>query len=143
MYCTQADILKRIDENTLLGLTAENPGDTEIDTAKVSEAITDADNIINSYAAKRYTVPFATVPGYIKTLSVDIAVYNLYTLKPTTFEADSSVKDRYDNAIKFLKLLADGKVTIGDIPEPTASPLTGGSFSADERVFKRSTMEDF
>lgn len=143
MYCTQDDILTRIDEAALIELTNADPDATTVDSAKIAQAIAEADSTIDSYAAKRYTVPFDPVPAYIKNLSMDIAVYNLYTLKPTTFEENASVKDKFTNAIKFLVLLAKGEVTIGSIPEPSASPLTGGSFTANRRVFSRRTMRGF
>jgi phage gp36-like protein len=56
----------------------------------------------------RYTLPLSPVPDVLEKLACDIARYQL--LENTEKEI---VKERYDNAIRFLKDVAAGKVTLG------------------------------
>ena len=63
-YCTLANILARIDEATLITLTDE-AGAGEVDAAKVSAAIADADATIDAYCQGRYTIPLSHVPQKI------------------------------------------------------------------------------
>ena len=77
-YCTLTNILNLISEATLIALT-DDAGAGEVDDAKVAAAIADADATIDSYCQGRYTIPLSPVPSKIVQISVDIAVYNLYS----------------------------------------------------------------
>ena len=75
-YCVQADIEKMIPTLELAELTTETGSTPRC--RQCDEAIAKADAEIDSYVGVVFTVPFATTPARIKSLSEDIAIYYLY-----------------------------------------------------------------
>jgi phage gp36-like protein len=72
-------------------------------------------------------------------MAADLAIFNLYSRRqgpPDHWQA------RYDNAIKMLAMIRDGKIGLG-----VADPESGDSDSAEvvsvERVFTRDTLKNF
>ncbi len=139
MYCSKADIQKRVSDTDLIELTTEDAQAQVPDDDIIDEAIEAADEEIESYAAARYNVPFSPVPGRIMDVSRDIAIWNLYARRPA-IETPEVIKDRYKSAVKWLEKLNAGKVTIGDSPEPAESETVGGQVSQNDRVFTRDTL---
>ncbi len=141
-YCTLSDIEKLIPQDTIIQLTDDE--DTgSVNQARVDEAIAQADSIIDSYCGTRYSVPFSTVPDIVKTLSVDIAIYNLYSRRVE--EIPETRDQRYRNAIRQLEGIARGTISIGEDPEP-AVHSEGGSESnktTNDRIFTRDKLEGF
>ena len=77
----------------------------------VSRAIENADATINRYCGKVVSVlPFDPVPTDIRQLSVDLAIYNLFSRRGKPTENDIRV---YDNAIKTLEKIAKGLISFG------------------------------
>lgn len=138
-YCTETDILKQISEEDLIGLT-DDTGFGQVDEAVVEEKIQDADSEIDSYCKKKYEVPFDPVPDIVNKLSVDIALYNLYSRRQNLL--NEVVTKRYDDAIKFLKDVARGLAEITDVPPPATDSDQVGKFQANDRIFTRESMED-
>ncbi len=138
-YCTQSDILEQLDETTLTELT-DDAGEGEIDEDKVDRAIADADATIDSYCRSRYTVPLDPVPGLVRSISVDIAIYRLYLRRRG---APDHRKERYDEAVRFLKDVSNGRARFDD--EPPARTDTGDSVDIDynDRIFTRDKMSGF
>ena len=133
-YATKADLDKRVTQDELIRITDE--GDLGVvDTDKVDAAIEAADLEIDTYLGKRYTLPLATVPAILTSISVDLALWNLYSIA----DADGMPKtrqDRRDNAIKLLVMLSSGEISLG-----ATDPLVGqASFNAEERIFTRGSM---
>ena len=77
-YSTIDDIRKLLPEMELLALTDDESLGT-VEQGRVDEAIAQADAEIDSYCAVRYSVPVTPVPAMLRKLSVDIAVYALYS----------------------------------------------------------------
>ena len=140
-YCFVSDILGRIDDAELMRLT-DDDGMGSADTAKIQEAIDDAQAEIDSYCAKLYSVPFSDpVPAMIVKICKDIAVYNVYSLKNA---ADDDVESRYNRALKFLLSISKGLVKIGAGEPSTVSD--GGPESlkpASDKTFSLKSMEGF
>jgi len=138
-YCVEADIDKLIPEQELAELTAES-GSTP-DSGVVSEAIAKADAIIDSYCGKQYVVPFDPVPEIIESLSVDIAVYRLYLRRRVV---PDPARQRYEDAIIFLKDVSKGNAIIGttDSPPDTAAGSNDVQLECEDRIFTRLTMYD-
>jgi phage gp36-like protein len=142
-YCAQTDIIKIIPEDTLTQLT-DDEGTGQMNAARVAEAIASADATIDSYCATRYAVPFAPAPAVVKKLSVDLAIYDLYSRRVE--EIPAARADRYKNAIRVLEGIAKGTITLGLDPAP--APSSEGSSAAcnktsDDRVFTRDKLEGF
>jgi len=141
-YCTEADIINQLPEEKLIELT-DDDGDGVADTGVVDKAITDADTEIDGYLSGRYTLPFSSAPPILNKLSVDIAIWNLYSRKKTVL--DEVREKRYNAAVAMLKLIAKGEVKLGVTPDPTgAEQNIKASRVAADRTFtlgRRSTNE--
>ena len=106
------------------------------------EAIGDADAEIDGYLMKRYPVPMSPVPAVIRKYSKDIAVYNLFSRIGIDESTDQKTYlNRYNAAIKFLTLVAEGKVSIGtETEDPASAAATGFSAKSNPRLFTRAKM---
>jgi len=140
MYCTLDDLKKQVPEGVLVELT-DDEGLGEVNAGRVDRAIEDAADLINSYVAARYPTPLNPVPGVIRKIAVDIALYNLFSRRGYDEEsADKSVVDRYKAALSFLEHLAKGLVTIG----ANQPPVEGGAIiQSGSRVFSRKSMRSW
>ena len=98
--------------------------------------------ILNKYLAKRYAVPLAPAPRVINKFSKDIAVYNLFSRIGIDEGTDQKTYlNRYNAAIKFLTLVAEGTVSIGTETEDPASAAAGGfKVKSNSRLFTREKM---
>ncbi|OUM99981.1 MAG: hypothetical protein BAA04_01650 [Firmicutes bacterium ZCTH02-B6] len=127
MYCTREDLLGQVSEHVLLGLVDdENAGEmTPEAEQRLEKAISDASGRIDGYLQARYPVPLNPVPRLIRSLCVDIAVYNLFARRGFDEEsADKAVVTRYRDAIRLLEQIAAGKVRIGaNTPAPAHTVL--------------------
>lgn len=141
-YCAQSDILEQIDEDVLIGLT-DDDDDGDVDDDKVTRAIADADAEIDSYCGARYTVPFTTVPAIIRKMSVEIAIYNLYARRKG---ASESREKRYNNAIRLLRDVSKGVVSLGADDPDGSPPDTNAPQMATtnpDRIFSREKLKGF
>lgn len=131
-YAVQQDLVDRFGQTEIAQLTDRTNG-TTIDTAVLGKALADADDLINSHLATRYTLPLASVPKVIVRAACDIARYYLYEDRVT-----EQVRARYEDTVKFLKAVADGAVTLGlDAANQVASQSGGAQVDAGDRVFKQ------
>lgn len=147
-YSTRAEVRETLKDDALNELIGENIffEDEDEREAKIGTiidaAIEDADGEIDGYLAKRYSVPITPVPKVINKLSKDIAVYNLYSrsgIDESTNE--KNYLNRYNAAIKFLTLVAEGKVSVGaQADDPATAAATGFSVKSNPRLFTRDRM---
>jgi phage gp36-like protein len=140
MYSTLEDIKKLVEEAILVQLT-DDAATGEVDTGVVASAITEADGTINSYCQGRYTLPLYPVPPRVVGLSVDIAIYNLYSRRVD--EMPEIRKDRFKEAIRFLELVAAGKVELGATSPTAQSTANTVDIESGARVFTRDKMKGF
>lgn len=147
-YSTQESVremLKGDALNAIIGDTfIEDPAEREAKIGPIIEAaIEDADAEIDGYLAKRYKVPFDPVPKVLVKFSKDIAVYNLYSrVGIDESSEEKNYLNRYNAAIKFLTLVAEGKVSIGaQADDPATAASTGFSARSNPRLFSRGTMK--
>lgn len=117
-YCTVNDITGMLPRETLIQLS-DDEALGAVDTTRVDEAIAQAGGEIDSYCGERYGVPVTPTPAVLKKLSVDIAIYNLYSRRVT--EMPPVRKERYQNSIRTLEAIAKGLVSLGVEPEPQAA----------------------
>ncbi|WP_449243957.1 gp436 family protein [Desulfobacca acetoxidans] len=138
-YCTQEDIEKLIPEQELAELTTESGSDIDADV--VTEAIAKADTGIDSYLGVRYLVPFSLAPAVIRFLSVDLAIYHLYTRRSI---APGIRRTRYEDALKFLQELADGTAVIpGAVEREAPADPFELTDNARGRIFSRRALENY
>ena len=136
-YCTQSDFLNLIPLKELAELTADS-GDTP-DTQVVSEAIQRADAEIDAYLGIRYTLPLTPVPEQVKGLSMDVALYHLYSRRSVI---PAVRQQKYLEALSFLKLVAAGEAMMEDDNTPSpAEGQVGVEFNSATRIFTRNTQD--
>jgi phage gp36-like protein len=137
-YCTKTDIQKEISDEELIGLTDDESAGI-INDDRVTEAIADADGLIDSYCGKVVAVPFVTVPPVIKKHSKTIAIYNLYSRRGVAPEIR---RKNYEDAIVHLKDISTGKAALPPIEEADVSEEVQAARTEDDRTFtmgKKST----
>ena len=116
-YCTSTDIQNHVGAAKLVEL-ADLDADGSTDAAVLTDAIAAADEFINSYAQRRYAVPFLTVPPIVKRYSVEEAVYRLLLGRNAVSDQDAA---RREERIAWLEDLSRGVVSVGVNPEPAKS----------------------
>jgi phage gp36-like protein len=138
-YCTIEDIKTLLPEETLVQLT-DDEGAGTMHPGRVQEAIAQADAEIDSYCNTKFTVPFADPAPIVKKLSVDIAIYNLYSRRGEKIPETRS--ERYKNAVRQLEGIAKGTIKLGKDPELAALTQGGpeATKSATDRTFTKTTL---
>lgn len=147
-YCTKAEVREMLKDdalNTIIGdsyIEDAAERETKIGTV-IDAAIADAEGEIDGYLAKRYPVPIAPVPKVINKFAKDIAVYNLYSRIGINENGEEKNNlNRYYAAVKFLTLVAEGKVSLGITSDtPQASAATGFLVCSSGRLFSRGSMQ--
>jgi len=139
MYCAQDDILERLPEETLIQLTDDAEAG-QVETSVVARAIADADAEIDGYLGKRHPVPLNPVPPLVRKLSVELAIYHLFSRRGG---APDEWRQRYEDNRRLLENVAKGLISLGvadpqGTPQPAAPQLTSQS-----RVFTRETLGSF
>jgi len=137
-YATEANMIERFGETEILELT-DRDKDSEVDSAVLDGALSDADALIDGYLAARYTLPLASVPSLLIGPACDIARFKLWDDR-----APDEVRKRYDDALALLKLISNGTVVLppdaqGEKPAASASM----DFYCQTRVFTEETLADF
>lgn len=136
-YSALEHIQQRVNETTLIRLTTDS-GDA-VDLVTVEGAIAEADAEIDGYVGRRHTVPLYPVPPMLTKISADIAVYNLYLLRPRSVPEE--VKDRYKDAVRFLKDVSAGVVSLGvNDPDGTPAATHKPDIESSDRVFSRTKL---
>jgi phage gp36-like protein len=141
-YATQADIVTLYGANALY--VADHNRDGVADSAAVTRALLSASDEIDTYLAARYTLPLTEVPGFLRTLTVDIGLYRLALSADVLSEEH---RKRYEDALGHLKRIARGEAALvftatpatGDIDVSAAQPIVSGG---PEKLFTREKTRD-
>lgn len=148
-YCTVnevTDMIKSDLQNLIIG--DEYIEDSEERMKRLiplaDSAIQDADAEINGYLAKRYRLPLQEAPVILNKFSKDIAVYNLVSrIGIDESDRDKTFLNRYNAAIKFLTMVAEGKTDIGIATGDAAmscQSAIGFRMDSTRRMFSRESM---
>ena len=144
-YCTKADIYPdQIATAIVIKITDDSGTKTVMDAgleAIVNKAITDASSEIDGYAQKIYTVPLSPVPDLIKKYAVDMAIYNLYARRDNP--VPETRRDRYYQAIAYLKLVTKGEAALGATTPAEVSPPNEVEITSNTGLFTRTNLESF
>ena len=103
---------------------------TNIDARALMKFLTNAGDLIDTYAIKKNALPLSgsllptnTFPGSIVRCNIIIAAYDLIVWRGFQPDAvDDQFQSRYDNCIEWLKELAKGAVSL--LPTADATPNT-------------------
>jgi phage gp36-like protein len=106
LYCSKQGLIDRFSEDELIQLTDRDRFGV-INDDVLNRAIEDASTEMDSYLS-RFNFTADNLPKSLKPLSCDIARYRLYDEEPT-----EHIITRYNNAIKFLKAVNKGEITLG------------------------------
>lgn len=146
-YCTQSDIEAEISLRSLVQLSDDEDFGAPL-AAAVARSIAKADSIIDTKLKPRYgaSVPFSPVPEIIKTLSIDLAIVNLYR-RQATGGSDAGLPkgwhrdEREAKAYEILNDLAEGKL---DIPELSSAVSEAPQTTTPDygHVFTRSHVDE-
>lgn len=131
-YCTKQNMIDRFGSEELIQLTDRTNAGV-IDDTVLNQAIDDASSEIDGYLAGRYALPLATVPTALTRIACNMARYHLYDDAAT-----EAVRQRYEDAVKFLRSVGTGQIDMGlatDGSRPT--PSTGAQMESGGRVFGR------
>jgi phage gp36-like protein len=113
-YCTKQNLIDRFGVAELIQRTdRDRRGD--IDDAVLMQLISDADSEINGYLGA-YSLPLANVPANFVRLAGDIVRYYCYD-----DQMNEPVKARYDSAIAYLKMVANGTIKLA--PDSRGEPI--------------------
>ena len=123
-YATAQDMLQRFGADELRQLTDRAlPLLGEIDQGVLGRALADADGVIDRHLGARYALPLAVpYPADLVRLACDIARYMLHDMS-----APELVRDHYDDALRTLREMADGKLPLIDA-DGAIVPVKGQAF---------------
>ena len=138
IYATLADMQTRLGAKEVLALS-DRAFTGEIDEAVITDALEQAGAEIDGYLGGRYTLPLNPVPKILAGYACDIARYRLCGTGGVV--TSDEIRDRYKDAIKFLELAAQGKVSLGGMPAGNTAPTGNGVvFNAGSKVFGRGAV---
>lgn len=115
-YATIEDI-RTLRGEKVLTFISDLDGDDVANDPALEQGLSDASSEIDTLLSVRFTLPFETVPPVLRKLCVDMAVYGVSLLRPTR---PDEFRVRYEDAIKLLTRIADGKAGLGLPPKPAA-----------------------
>lgn len=114
--------------------------------AVINKAIADVDTLIEAHVGERYTLPFTAVPKLLKGLAVDMTTWRLF-FRRNQGKVPEAAQSAYDNAMKLLTQIRDGKLGIGVMPigESAPVPAAGGQvrIAAATPTFTEESLKGF
>lgn len=113
-YSTKEDLIAASSERDIIQLSDDARAKV-IDEGVVTEAISKADALIDSYIGGRYRVPLSSVPLVIGDISAQLAIYFLWERRQRQ-NMPSSLMEIYKNLIARLKQIHEGTIGL-PIPE--------------------------
>lgn len=134
-------MIDRYGNNEMISLTnPDDPAAVAINATTMQGALDDASAEIDGYLQARYTLPLAVIPPVLVQICRQIARYMLYDQV-----APEEIRNRYNDAVKWLNNLAKGIVNLGvesaTGPNPTDGPT--GIKSDTDRIFNAATLADY
>ncbi|MDA8326211.1 MAG: DUF1320 domain-containing protein [Nitrospiraceae bacterium] len=132
-YSQLTDLQNVLLGDSLIQLT-DDEGLGAINQDRINEAIAEGDALIDGYCGAKYQVPFNPAPAVVRSLSVALAIHNLFARRVE--EVPAVHENRYKDAIQRLKEIASGAMTLGIQPQPAVvEEPAANSQSVDSRVF--------
>lgn len=130
-YASEAELRTRFGSDEIDVVSGRDPGGA---AAAIARALSDADAEIDAYLEARYALPLPHVPPVLARIACDIARYRLWAER-----APDEVRQRYEDARRFLEALARGDVRLG-LPEdqqPAAPAAMAAAQTGDAPLFTR------
>ena len=140
MYAGTTEFVEAYGSQLTIELTnLENPSATAINETVLNRGLARASALIDSYLAGRYALPLSNNPDVIQTLCLDIARYYL-----GHNAQEDDVRQRYEDALKTLDMIAKGTLTLGlALAETPPASVGSPRYLSPGAVFTRSTLEGY
>jgi len=142
-YIVNSDVELRLGAAAYVQLT-DDDGDGVADTAVVDEARLAAEGEVNSYLARRFTVPidvsaFPELADVLKSITLDAAEYRLRIRRPP---APQDVLEKYVRTLEWLRGVSEGRLELPSTAALPANTARGVIAQAvgEERVLTREEM---
>ncbi len=138
-YASKQNMIDRYEEQVLIELTDRAvPQTNAIVDAVLNQSLADADALINTYLAGRYSLPFSTAPDVLRRHACAIAFYDLHRGR-----YPDEVRKDFEDTLKFLVALGRGeaKLDAGGL-EPDSSPAEA-RVEGPQRMFNRTSLEGY
>lgn len=124
-YIVQQDLQDKLGVTRLTQLT-DPEGTGTISASIVNDAIDAAEGKFEGYVRTRYTLPVPLTP-LVKSLCVDLAVFNLYQDSSTVDDGVYKVrKDAMTEAVRTLEAIHSGRAAL-DVPAAAETATSPGS----------------
>lgn len=121
-YSSDSDLLKEFSQSELARLTGDSTGQN-IDTGRITYARINADAVIDAFLTGRFKTPLTNpIDSIIKKLSVDLTVANLFEYASCRTAVPNTIVWRRINAVKMLKELQSGGMSLSSVSAGTSAP---------------------
>lgn len=145
-YATLDDMVTRFGAEKLTQLSRPDGGaesdPNAPDPVVIQAALDDATEMVNAYAAGRYTVPLNPVPAPVRRWCADMTLYYLYLSQNGPPE---DVRKSFEDALKGLSDMQKGVVIFqaGGVPSPEKPAGGSVGIAGPHRVFTVNTLQGF
>jgi len=144
-YTTQAVLEQRYGAGDLKSWTDDDESGS-IDAAVVAQALAAADGQIDSNAAQHYVTPLTLgdsgTAAVVRLHAGSIAGYLLASRRPANVA--ENMRTQYEDATKWLQMLADGRVRLaGESAVSSGQPTGGIVIAGGPAVIDRTTTDGF
>lgn len=112
MYITVERLKTVFSQQILIQLSNDDARATTVNTDVVQQAISVAKQRIDASLRGRYRLPLAEIPEMVEHHTLYLARYWLYARRPE-MPVPETVKTTYDQAIKELEQIANGRLHLG------------------------------
>ncbi len=146
MWITSSDLSARLGSARYVELF-DDDGNGTADAAAVAATIESAEGEFNSYAGRRYNLAAlavaaaadTTLAAVLRARCLDVAEIRSERRRPRA--VPETVKQQYDEAVRWLRDVADGRVSLGSDALLTESASSAGQSGGATRVFTRDEMD--
>ena len=113
-----------------------------VDDARLESALRDATAEINGYIAKAVKLPIENPPDMLRVVCRDLAIHRLYANVGRVTETQDKLRD---GALSYLRMVRDGKTSIGDAVGGEEVQTSDGSMTIEgpDRVMSRDSLRNF
>lgn len=141
-YASDADVERAVGGAANLVALADYDADGAADASVLAAAVAEADALIDTYASKRFAVPFVPAPPAIVALSARLAARVLRRNRGTTLAADVEAEKTDE---RWLTALSKGEVLPGVEPLPASGEIVVDSSGPREstKAVSRERMKGF
>ncbi len=146
IYASVEDFKKALPSHFVEAMAYSDDG--LVDDGRIQSSLDAAVSEINGYLARPYDLPFtADSNPRLKDLTIDITAYKLAR---DYGSLNDDIRDRYEDAIKYLSLVASGKAYLPNplyLEEASAGLAQDNrgkpNIQSNKRLFTRDSLKDY